>query len=172
MGVGSIAAGQQKGRNTRRGYVKNNLTTRAVVVVEVVIEKRFTSAYRALEKEVGYLRIYIYSGNISLKVRYLIRIQILAQLSKLAFFLYRVILLQLGYTKRVSSHYKNTPLVLELGQAIVYKGLLLISKYLIDKVQAVIKIGVIINGGCRRNIRLAGQKARQIIVDRLFKAVL
>ena len=45
-----------------------------VVVIEVVIEKRFTSAYRALEEEAGHLRIYIYSGNDSIKARYLIRI--------------------------------------------------------------------------------------------------
>ena len=43
-------------------------------MVEVVIEKRFTGAYRALEKEAGGLRIRIYSGNNSIKARYLIRI--------------------------------------------------------------------------------------------------
>jgi len=43
-------------------------------VAEVVIEKRFTGAYRALEKEAGYLRIGIYSSNNSIKARYLIRI--------------------------------------------------------------------------------------------------
>ena len=171
-GVGSTAAGQQEGRNTRRSYVKNNLTARAVVVIEVVIEKGFTSAYRALEKEAGRLRIRIYSGNNSIKARCLIRIQLLAQVSKLAFFLYRVVLLQLGRKKRVTSLRKNALLVLELGQAIVRKRFLLISKYLINKVQAVIKIGVIVLSNYRRSIRLAGQKARQIIVDRLFKAVL
>ena len=44
------------------------------MVVEVAIEKRFTSAYRALEEEAGRLRIRIYSGNNSIKARYLIRI--------------------------------------------------------------------------------------------------
>jgi hypothetical protein len=47
---------------------------RAVVVAEAVIEKRFTSAYRALEEEAGRLRISIYSGNNSIKVYYLVRI--------------------------------------------------------------------------------------------------
>ena len=167
-----MAARQQEGYNTRRSYVKNNLTTRVVVVIEVVIEKRFTNAYRALEKEAGYLQISIYSGNNSIKARYLVYIQLLAQLSKLAFFLYRVILLQLSYKKRVTSLYNNTLLVLELGQAIVRKRLLVISKYLIDKVQAVIKIDVIVLADYRRSIQLAGQKVRQIIINRLFKAVL
>ena len=167
-----MAARQQEGRNTRRSYAKNNLTTQAVVVVEVVIEKRFTSAYRALEKEAGYLRISIYSSNNSIKARCLVRIQLLAQLSKLAFFLYRVVLLQLRYKKRVTSLRNNTPLVLELGQAIVYKRLLVIGKYLMDKVQAVIKISVIVLTDYRRSIRLVGQKVRQIIINRLFKAVL
>jgi hypothetical protein len=45
-----------------------------VVVVEAAIEKRFTGAYRALEEEVGRLRIYIYSSNNSIKAHYLIRI--------------------------------------------------------------------------------------------------
>jgi hypothetical protein len=45
-----------------------------VVVVEVVIEKYFTSAYRALEKEAGRLQISIYSGNNSIKARCLVRI--------------------------------------------------------------------------------------------------
>ena len=45
-----------------------------VVVTEVVIEKRFTGAYRALEEEVGSLQICIYSSNNSIKARYLIRI--------------------------------------------------------------------------------------------------
>ena len=45
-----------------------------VVVVEVAIEKRFTSAYKALEEEAGYLRISIYSGNNSIKARCLVRI--------------------------------------------------------------------------------------------------
>ena len=45
-----------------------------VVVVEVAIEKYFTSAYRALKKEAGGLRIRIYSSNDSIKVRCLIRI--------------------------------------------------------------------------------------------------
>ena len=45
-----------------------------VVVAEVVIEKRFTSAYRALEEEAGGLQIYIYSSNNSIKARCLIRI--------------------------------------------------------------------------------------------------
>ena len=45
-----------------------------VVVVKVVIEKRFTSAYRALEEEAGRLRIRIYSGNDSIKARRLIHI--------------------------------------------------------------------------------------------------
>ena len=160
-----MATRQQEGCNTRRSYAKNNLTARAVVVVEVVIEKRFTSAYRALEEKAGHLQIYIYSGNNSIKVYYLIYIQLLVQLSKLVFFLYRVILQQLSYKQRVTSLYNNTLLVLELEQAIVYK-------YLIDKVQAVIKIGVVVLTDYRRNIRLAGQKARQIIADKLFKAVL
>ena len=129
-----MAAGQQEGRNTRGGYVKNNLTARAVVVAEVAIEKRFTSTYRALEEEAGRLRISIYSGNNSIKARCLVRIQLLAQLSKLVFFLYRVVLLQLSYKKWVTYLYNNTLLVLELGQVIVYKRLLVIYKYLIDKV--------------------------------------
>ena len=171
-GIGSTATRQQKGRNTRRSYIKNNLTTRAVVVAEAAIEKYFTNACRALEEEAGRLQIHIYSGNNSIKAHYLIHIQLLAQLSKLAFFLYRVILLQLCYKKQVTFLHNNSPLVLELGQAIVYKRLLLIRKYLMNKVQAIIKIGVIIISGYRRNIRLVGQKVRQIITDKLFKAVL
>ena len=172
MGVGSTAARQQKGRNTRRSYVKNNLTARAVVVVEAAIEKRFTGTYRALKEEAGRLQIGIYSGNNSIKARCLIRIQLLAQLSKLASFLYRVVLQQLRYKKWVISLRNNTLLVLKLGQAIVRKRLLVIYKYLIDKVQAVIKIDVIVLGNYRRSIRLVSQKVRQIIIDRLFKAVL
>ena len=136
------------------------------------MEKYFTSTYRALEEEVSYLQISIYSGNNSIKVYYLIRIQLLAQLSKLVFFLYRVILLKLYYKKQITSLYNNTLLILELGQAIVYKRLLVISKYLIDKVQAIIKIGIIILTNYRRSNRLVGQKVRQIIINRLFKAVL
>ena len=167
-----MAARQQEGRDTGRSYAKNNLTARAVVVVEVAIEKRFTSTCRALEEEAGRLRVRIYSDNNSIKARCLIRIQLLAQLSKLASFLYRVVLLQLSRKKRVTSLRNNTLLVLELGQAIVRKRLLLIGKYLIDKVQAVIKIGVVVVSDRRRSIRLVGQKARQIIVKRVFKAVL
>ena len=45
--------GSRRGRNTRRSYIKNNITAQAIVVVEVAIKKRFTSANRALEEEVG-----------------------------------------------------------------------------------------------------------------------
>ena len=79
------------------------------------MEKCFTSAYRALEKEAGGLQICIYSGNNSIKVCCLIYIQLLVQLSKLVFFLYIVILQQLRYKKQVTSLYNNTLLVLELG---------------------------------------------------------
>ena len=43
-------------------------------MAEVVIEKYFTSVYRALKEKVGYLRIYIYNGNNSIKTRCLIGI--------------------------------------------------------------------------------------------------
>ena len=43
-------------------------------MAEAAIEKRFTSAYRALEEEAGRLQISIYSGNDSIRARYLIRI--------------------------------------------------------------------------------------------------
>ena len=43
-------------------------------MVEVVIKKGFTSVYKALEEEAGYLQIYIYSGNNSIKARCLIGI--------------------------------------------------------------------------------------------------
>ena len=141
-------------------------------MAETVIKKYFTSTCRALDKKVSHLQINIYSGNDSIKVHCLICIQLLVQLSRLVFFLYRVILLQLSYKKWVISLHNNTLLVLELGQAIVYKYLLIIGKYLIDKVQAVIKIGIIILADYRRSIRPVGQKVRQIIVNRLFKAVL
>ena len=45
-----------------------------VVVAETVIKKHFTGAYRALEEEAGRLRIGIYSGNNSIKIRYLVHI--------------------------------------------------------------------------------------------------
>ena len=113
----------------------------------------------------GCLRIYIYSSNDSIKVRCLICIQLLVQLSKLASFLYRVVLQQLHCKKQVTSFSKNTLLMLELRQAIVYKRLLVIYKYLIDKVQAVIKIDIIILTNYRRNIKLLGYKAKQIIIN-------
>ena len=143
-----------------------------VVVREAVIEKCFISTYRALEEKVGVLEICIYSSNNSIKVYCLIRIQLLVQLSKLISFLYIVVLLQLSCKKWVTFFGNNTLLVLELGQAIVYKHFLVIYKYLINKVQAIIKIGVIVLSNYRRSIRLIGQKVRQIIINRLFKAVL
>ena len=172
MGVGSIATRQQKGYNTSKNYIKNNLTIQAVVIAKAVIEKHFINTYKALNKEAGRLQINIYSSNNSIKAYYLVYIQLLIQFSKLAFFLYRVILLQLSYKKQITSFYNNTPLVLKLRQVIVYKRLLVISKYLINKIQTIIKIGIIILANYRRSIRLIGQKAKQIIINRLFKIVL
>jgi len=45
-----------------------------VVVVKAVIEKCFTSAYKALEEKTGGLWIYIYSSNNNIKARCLIGI--------------------------------------------------------------------------------------------------
>jgi len=45
-----------------------------VIVVKTAIKKCFISAYRALKEKAGHLRIYIYSGNNSIKARYLIGI--------------------------------------------------------------------------------------------------
>ena len=50
-----MAARQQEGYNTRKSYIKNNLTAQVVVVVKAVIEKYFTGTCKALEKEVGCL---------------------------------------------------------------------------------------------------------------------
>ena len=150
-----MSARQQEGYNTQKSHIKNNLTARAVVVKKAVIEKCFTSTSRALKKKAGILRIRIYSSSNSIKACCLIRIQLLAQLSKLLFFLYIVILLQLHCKKRIISFSNNTPLALKLGQAIVYKYFLLIRKYPINKVQTIIKINVIVViTNRKRNIRL------------------
>jgi len=43
--------------------VENNAAVEAVVVVDIVVKKGFTGAYRALQKKIGGLRVRIYSGS-------------------------------------------------------------------------------------------------------------